>query len=815
MTSLVQDLRYGVRHLARTPGFTAIAVLTLAVGIAANTALFAFTDAVFLHPVPGASPVERLVWLAPYNTREGFGTVMSYPDFLDYRDSSGAFESAAAYGNVEVAISGGDQPVRARGQLVSGTYFSLLGAHMALGRGLGPDDDRNRSPVAVISHHIWEERFQSDSAVLGRTIVLDGLPFTLIGVAADGFNGADLDERRRDVWLPLSMQPRIEPRFRLESRGTWWLSAFGRLKPEVPVSRATAAVATVAKRLATIDSVDHQHMSAFVAPMRGGVRPSDMNDVTPVALLAAGATSLILLICCANVSNLLLGRAVGRRREIGVRMSIGASRWRLIRQFLTESLVLAIAASACGFVLALWATDALTHAVLPTLSVVPSGNTFAFAVGIAVVTALVFGVVPALNATRADLSSVLRDSTLGFDRRRSRLQGAFVVAQVSLSLVLLTTSGMFLNGLYRASRVDVAFEATSHVLAASFDLGLQRYTPEQSTAFIQTVERQTAGLPGVTSVSATSLVPLGERRNFASPTLDPGETENSSSLGSRGGEVYDNIVRPDFFKTLGIDLVAGREFSSADGVGAPPVVVVSADFARRAWPSSNPLGKHVSLSGQAGPFLTVIGVARDALTFGVGERLRPIVYRAQAQFAQEARDVTLLVRAVGDAAALAPAIRREIHALDRNLPVYALQTLGKYRRDRLADMAIGSTLLGIIGGLAVLLASIGLCAVIAFSVGQRTREIGIRVALGAAQASVVGRFVREGLVLTAIGVVLGTVLSAVVAKSLSRMFLGVAASDALTFALVATLLVGVALIASWIPARRAARVDPIVALRAE
>jgi putative ABC transport system permease protein len=816
MDTLAQDFRYAVRQLMRAPAFTIVAVLTLAIGIGANTALFTLANAVFSRPAPGVRADARTVWIAPFSTRGGHGEMMSYPDFLDYRDSSGVFEQAAVFGNVELSLSGGGQPERLRGQIVSGSYFSILGVSMAAGRGFTADEDAELGahPVAVVSYHLWQERFGASPSVLGRTIIVDALPFTIVGVAPEHFSGADLDERRRDVWIPIGMQPVIAPSLGLTNRGAWWLAAIGRLKPDVSTARARSAVATVAARIAAEDSANHAFTTATVEPLRGGVRPNDMNDIAPVATLAAVATGLILLICCANVSNMLLGQAVGRRREIGVRLSLGATRGRIVRQLLTESLMLGVAASVCGFILSAWATDALTATMMPFLNAAPEGHTIAFAIVVAVVVAMLFGIAPALHATRSDLVTALKDSAVGFDRRRSRLQGSFVIAQVSLSLVLLVMSGMFLNALYRAAHVQMGFEATSHVLAASFDLELQGYTPERASAFITTLERQVTQLPGVVDVSVTNDVPMGERRNFADVALDPKELEQTSHFGERGGEVYENVVRPTFFHTLGIGMVAGRDFNAMDVPGSAGEIIVSEDFAQRAWPGANPIGKHVSVSGQKGPFLAVIGVARAALTFGLGERARPVVYRSQLQFPQS-RDATLLVRSSDDATLLAPAIRRTIRALDPNLPIYALKSLGQYRRDRLSDMAFGSTLLAIIGALAVSLASVGLYAVIAFAVSQRQREIGIRIALGAARQHVVRMFVAQGMRVTIVGVAVGATLSAGMVKVLASAFVGVVATDLIAFAGIAGVLVAIAALASWIPARRAARVDPMVALRAE
>jgi len=816
MDILGHDLRYAVRQLARTPAFSIIAILTLAIGIGANTALFSLATAMFVRPLPGVRDDGRLVWIVPINERNRRPFQMSYPDFLEYRDSSSVFEQAVAFGNAEFSLSGGDVPVRVLGQIVGGNFFSILGVRMTRGRGFVAEEDAapGTHPVVVISDHLWRDRFNADPGIIGRRIVLDGSPFTIVGVAPPRFAGGDLADRVRDVWVPFAMQPRVAPDLPLSDGNNWWLSAMGKLKPGVSLSQAQAAVGTIAARIAARDSAGHANVSAAVFAMHGGVEPKDARQIVPVGALAAVATGLILLICCANVSNMLLGRAVGRRREIAVRLSLGATRGRVVRQLLTESMLLAAAASACGMILAVWATDTLASALLPTADVSPERHTIAFAVAAAAVTGLVFGLVPALHATRGDYASALKEGALGFDRRRSRLQGAFVVAQVSLSLVLLVASGMFLDGLLRAARADVGFDATSHVLATSFDLGMQGYTTERASAFITSLEREAAALPGVVEVSMTSVVPLGNTRRGMTVSLDPTDRDRASDFSSGGADVYDNIVRAGFFRTLGIALVAGRDFSATDVVGSPGVVIVSEDFARRAWPGADPLGKRLSTNGDKGPYLTVIGVARTVLTFGLGERLRPIVYRSHLQF-PDARDVTLLVRSAGDATLLAPAIRRLVRGLDPNLPIYGVESLGQYRRQRLSDMAIGSSLLGIIGALAVSLASLGLYAVIAFSVGQRNREIGIRIALGAAQRNVVQLFVRQGLRLAIVGLMIGIALSAALARVLASAFVGVASTSVATFGAIAALVVAVAMLASWIPARRAAAVDPMVALRSE
>ena len=814
METFIQDFKYAIRQLVRTPGFTAIAVLTLAVGIGANTALFTMLEAIFVRPLPGVNADERLVWIAPHDKRRGHAVNLSYPDFVAYRNAE-VFEDAAAFDRTEFSLSTGGTPVRVRGGIVSGSFFKLIGVRMERGRGFTPEEDRTPGshPVAVISFRMWQERLGADPGVVGRRLIVNGTPVTVVGVTPERFNGIEHEEPL-EIWMPIMMQAMAMPQNgnMLDSPNTWWLKAIGQLKPGVSFEQAKAAVATIGARIAQADSINHGDVATTVARISGGVTPNTGQDVLPVAVLAAAATGLILLICCANVSNMLLARAVGRRRELSVRLSLGASRSRVVRQLLTEAAVLALGAGAAGLLIAQWATDLLTRAIPVPMQVSPDRATIAFTVVAALVTGVVFSLVPSLHATRGDLASALKDSIVGRDRRRSRLQNGFVVTQLSLSLVLLVTAGMFLSSLYRSTKLDVGFEATSRVLAASFDLGLQSYTPEHSTTFVNELEARVRAMPGVIDVGVTNNVPMGERRIGAGVALDPRET--GGAVTRENGDVYDNIVRPGFFKTLGIGIVRGRDFAATDRLESEQVAIVSEDFARRAWPNSDPIGKHISEEGPEGPFMTVIGVVREALTYGVSERRRPTVYRSQLQF-PKARDLTLLVRTSGDATRLARPVTEAIHALDANLPVFGVETLAQYRRDRLSEPTLGSAMLAVVGGLALLLACVGVYSVIAFAVGQRTKEIGLRIALGAAHEQVIAMFVRQGARLIGIGLAVGLAMSVLMVSVLSASFAGIAVIDSLAFVGVAALLAVVGAGASWIPARRAARVDPMVALRAE
>lgn len=809
----MHDLRFAARQLLRTPGFSALAISTLALGVGLNIALFALINSIVVRPMSGVR-ATNLVWIASQTGSGGFSMPLSYRDYTDFADSSGAFARTAAVGNAELALAGSGEPVRLRGEIVSGNYFSLLDVPLALGRGFLPEEDRlgAPTPVVVISHRLWQERFEGSQRALGARLMLDGSPFTIVGVAPERFNGATHGPRR-DVWVPMAAQPIVQPQapHTLAERGSIWLSAIGTLANGVSISEANTRLDVVAKRVAADDSTRRGYTASVVA-MRGGMSPHDMNDVAPVALLASAATLLIFVICCSNVSNMLLARGVGRRREIAVRLSLGANRARVVKQLLVESALIAAAASALGVLLALWANGILASIIPASLDASPERNTILFSIVAAFVTTFAFGVVPALHTTRTNLVDGLKESAIGFDRRRSRLQRTFVVAQVSLSLVLLITAGAFLAELLRSSRVELGFDASSRVLAASFDLGLQGYSPEQAASLVTTLEQRVAELPGVVGVSTTNSVPMGERTFSADIALAAGG--NAQFGESAAFEVYDDIVRPGFFNVVGLPLVRGRDFSPNDVTGAPYVAIVSEDFAARAWPGADPIGRRVSVAGKAGPFLTVVGVVKPSALFGVGDRRRAIVYRAHLQFPR-ARDLALLVRSNGDAATLSQAVRAQIRLLDPNLPVHAMQTLAQYRRDRLAEPALGSSLLAIVGALALVLASVGVYAVIAFSVGQRTREIGVRVALGAAHVQVVAMFLREGVRLTGVGVIAGLVLSAGAVRVVSSMFVGVAPIDFAIYAIIALSFGGVAAFAAWLPARRAAMVDPMVALREE
>jgi predicted permease len=790
-------------------------------GIGANTALCTLGQAMLLRPLTGVRQSEQLLWLTGARMPSRFPTNISYPDFLDYRAGLRDVADLSVTSFNQFSISGGTmEPERVHGELVSGNYFQILRTPFALGRGFNASEDSIGSPrnVVVLSYGVWERRFAADPDIVGKQVTVNGMPLTVIGVTMQGFNGPDL-ELPRDVYMPVSQAAVAwgSDASSLQSRNSWWLRAIGRLRPGKTRFEAEAMARTVAARIATADTLGHKLISARTYSAQSGLPAGSEREVLPLTALASVVTGLVLLIACANVSNLLLARAVSRRREVAIRLSIGASRMRLTQQLFSESVVLAVIAGSLGLLIAYLSTDWLvTSGILPLqLDLTPDRGVITFTLVAAAIASILFGLVPAFDATRGDIASAVKDGGSARDPRRSRLQSGFVVTQLALSLVLLTTSGLFLRSMYKARSVDVGFEATSQVVAVSFDLGLQRYSDAAANAFLQQLSDRTRAMPGVENVSFTDVPPMGERYVGAELTVE-GAARGSQSREreSRGTSVFQATVRPGYFATIDLPVVRGRDFTASDDKSAAPVAIVGEELARTLWPGQDPIGKRVSAGGDEGPWITVVGVAREVLLGGPTEARRSVLYLPQLQH-PEMKMLTLLARTQGDPGALAQGLRRTLRAMDPDLPLFNLRTLAEYKRLKLADRMNGVAILAGFGALALLLASIGVYGVMAFSVVQRTREIGIRIALGARGREVVSLFVGRAMRLTLIGVAIGMSLSLVLSQLLQGMLFGLTPTDAATFVAVAALLSGVAVLASWLPARRAARVDPVRALRHE
>ena len=835
METLWQDFRYGLRVLRASPGFAAVAVLSLALGIGANTSIFSVVNAALLRPLPVTEP-GRLFFV--FNgTRTSPWGVSSYPDYIDYRDKNEVLSDLLTYSSITVSARSDDQTDLISGSIVSGNFFETLGLRAALGRTFTAEEDKtpNALPVAVISHSLWERRFAGDPNAIGQQIALNGHAFTVVGVTPAGFNGPDVLENN-DIYVPMMMQAVVRPPRGgfsgdmnpdlLSRRGSRWLSMIGRLKPGVSAEQAQAAMTTIAAGLEQAYPEDNRNRIAALFPVNK-VDPQAYPQLISVAGLLLAVVAIVLLIACANVANLLLARASGRRREIAVRLAMGASRSRLVRQLLTESLLLSLAGGVVGLLVALWTIDVLKSAT-PTTGIFSftldyrlDGRVLAFTFLLSLATGVVFGLAPALQASRPDLVPALKDeaSAAAQGRRRFSLRNVLVVAQVALSIVLLIGAGLFLRSLNNAQAIDPGFNA-DRILDAQLNINLLRYTKAQGQEFYRRVVERIEALPGVESASLARAVPMSGSSRTSSFLIQGREGPDNVSRSEGTGPdeenqytVNTNVVGLKYFATMGIPLLRGRDFTPQDNQGAPLAVIVNEAFARRYFEGDDPIGKHMSFRGAQGPWSEIIGIARDSKYRTLGESPRPFAYVPLAQ--NHETGMALHVRTTGNPIGLAAAVRHEVQSLDQNLPVTELQTLSGVLAGSLFAARMGAVLLAVFGSLALLLAAIGLYGVMSYAVSRRTREIGIRMALGAATGNVLRLVLKEGMSLVGSGVAIGLIVAAAATRLLASFLYGVSPLDAATFVAIPLLLALVAFLASYLPARRAAKVDPMIALRYE
>jgi predicted permease len=802
----MHDFTYAIRSLSRSPLFAFGAVATLALGIGVNSTIFTLANGLFFHSLPAISNPSQLAWVSGVSLEQGRPGGMSYLEYLDYRNrSTHLFSNLAAYDPASFSLGSGEEPERIRGHLVSGSYFGTLGVIPSVGRLLQPsDDDPGAPPAAIISNRLWRQRFAGRD-IVGRAIVINGASVTVVGVAPPDFVGPEFGQAA-DLWVPIGVLPTIntaQARW-LQERATLWLRVMGRLRSGIPISGAQAALTAVAATLEHTYPDTNSRRSVLVSDASSGVRPSERSELLPLAALLLTVTGLVLVIACANVANLLLARGAGRSLEISIRAAVGASRWRVIRQLLTESLVLAAAGAAGGLLLSVWTSDLLI-AQLPEadfrgLHTGADGRVLLFTAALAGASACAFGIAPALTATRATLSPRLRQ-TPSAGGRLSRVQGIFVITQLSLSLVLLLAAGLSLRALQKASAIDLGFNP-HQTLTASYDLTLQNYPVERRDDFRRELLARLEGLPGTRSVTLGDVPPLsGTMVSTIVASTHRGEAQETRTFMSSIG--------PRYFETLEIPLVSGRGITDDDRRGAPGAAVVNETLARRLWPGAGALGNTLQFEGRT---VQVVGVARDAKYDEVTEGPTPFVYLSLAQHAQLDRETVIVRTSDGDAAS---SVRSQIRALDPTLPVFDVHPFETVLRER-ADKqrALSATFAGF-GLLALLLASMGLYGVMAYAVTLRTREIGVRLALGATPRQLVALIAKDGLRLTLIGVAIGAGLALPLAQLLGSVIFGVQIADLATFAGTCALLVAVATAAALLPARRAARLDPIAALRAE
>lgn len=802
MQGFLQDLHYGLRMIRKNPGFALLAVLTLALGIGANTAIFTVVNAVLLRPLPYSDP-DRLVYVQENNLKKGWDSFsVAPPNFVDWRAQSQSFEHMAAVNSGSFNYTGGESPERLRGVTVTEDYFPMLGVLPELGRWFVADDyQAGKNKVALLTHRGWTRLVNRHDDVVGRVIMLNGEAYTVVGVLPQHFRTGPLN----DLWVPLVFNAN-----QLAGRGSHFLSIIGRVKPGVSIQQAQQELSGIAARLSEQYPNSNRDWGVVVTSMYEAV----VGEVRLALLVLMGAVGLVLLIACANVANMLLARASVRAREIAVRAAIGASRGRLVRQLLTESLVLAALGGGIGLILAMWGTEALTASltgVLPRASEVRvDGWVASFTVLATVLTGLLFGMAPAWMVSRSNLQETLKEgSSGGSAERRGWLRSTLVVTEVALAVVLVVASGLLLQSFARLQSVPPGFR-TDHSLSFAAILPRAKYAePAKQTAFFEQVLQRVKSLPGVASAALAEPIPLSGSDTLYSLSVEGRATDQ----GDLPSPLY-YLVSPDYFRTMEIPLLAGRAFTEQDVDGAPRVVVINRTFAERIFPNENPLGRRIRLGRNSDIAREIVGVVADTKHYWLGERNSLLqVYEPFAQMPQSGMNFVL--RTSVEPGSLAGAVRRAVQAVDPDQPVIAVQTLEQLLSDSVAQPRFRTLLLGLFGGLALVLASVGVYGVMAYSVARRTQEIGIRMALGAQRGDVLRMVLRGGFTLAAVGVALGLAGAFAATRLLEGLLFGVKPTDLQTYAITAAILVAVALVACAIPALRASRINPMRALRYE
>jgi putative ABC transport system permease protein len=815
----LQDLRYGWRQLWRAPGFTLTVVLTLALGIGANTAIFSLFNALVLRLIPGKDPAAMVNLYRTTENAARFG-VFSYPEYRDYREHNTVLSGLAAFTGARVTLATGNGSGDGPGEsgdtlqalLVSGNYFSVLGLGAAQGRTFLPeeDDTPNARAVVVLSHDLWRRRLGGDPTLVGGTLKLNDVRYTVVGIAPEGFGGTTPDPV--DMWIPMMMQGNVRPGSNLlEDRGYFSLQLIGRLKPGVSREQAQAEMTVLARQVTQVQDAKTANISVTVT-RAGFLNPQELDDVVPLAALSMASVALVLLIACANVANLLLARGAGRQKELGIRSSLGASRGRLIRQLLTESMLLALAGGLCGTLLALWLAQLLLAFVHPPglqqlkLQAPLDVRVLGFSLLLSLLTGLLCGWLPALRSSKQEVVSAVKEEWSAFGQRvsKSRLRGFLVISQVAISLVLLVGAGLLARALRKAQQVTPGFQI-QNVTVVSANLPQRNYSAARALEFERELTERLFSVPGVAAVGLARTAPLGS--SFAVTVIAAPGAEGAG----RTEKVNFNTVTPGYFEALGIPLVRGRNFTQMDISNRARVAVVSEAFARHYWPGEDPIGKRFN-GGGASAYREVIGVAQDVRNVYLWSGHEPYLYLPLT--AAEATDMLFFVRTQRNNSALAGAIPGYVHALDASVQVSA-QRLDENLALWIWPSQMGALLSAALGLFALLLAAAGIYAVMAYAVTQRTREIGIRMALGSQQQEVMELLLREGMGLVGLGLVIGLLVSLGGARLLAKFLYGLSAVDGLAFGGVSLLLTGVALLACWLPARRAMRVEPMVALRYE
>jgi putative ABC transport system permease protein len=803
---MLTDLRYALRMLIKRPAFSAIAILTLGLAIGANSAIFSVVNAVLLRPLPYAHS-EQLVRV--FGSQPQLALAPTSPaNFLEWKEQNEVFERIATYVGQGFNLTGGDKPERVIGARVSADLFPLLGVQPGLGRAFTEEEDHDgHGQVVILSQEFWQARFGGDAHALNRTITLNERPYTVVGIMPAGFAFPDT---RTQVWTPVAFNPAERA-----TRDTNFIDVIARLKTGVSIEQARAHMTALAQRQAERDPESNTGVGAKVVSLQEQI----VGDVRPMLVVLLGAVGFVLLIACANVANLLLARAAARQKEMAIRGALGASRSRVVRLLLTESVVLAVLGGAVGLILASWSLDLLVSlkpANLPRLAEIGINRTvFVFTLTISVVTGIVFGLVPAFQASKPDLNEGLKDSGRGATGGpgRHRVRALLVVSEIALSLVLLVGAGLMMRSFARLLAVDPGFKA-DHVLTAFVSLPVSKYPrgDEQAAFFGRLIERL-RNLPGVSSAGVVSDMPLfgGSSTGFeidGRPAPLPGQRPLTDY----------RMISPDYFTAMGIRLVKGRAFSRHDTEDAPGVVIINETMAARFFPGEDPIGKRIGLSGNPRDWREIVGVVGDVRNYGVDSDVKPeayvpLVQNAPGYLASVASAMNVIVRSTNAPAALTIALREQVQALDKDQPVSEVRTMEWYLSESMAQRRFNMLLLGAFGGLALVLAAVGIYGVIAYTVTQRTHEMGIRIALGARGGDILKLIFAHAMFTTLTGIVIGLGAALALTRLLQNLLYQVTATDPFVFGSITLLLILVAMVATYIPARRAMKVDPITALR--
>ena len=810
-----QDLRFAFRMLRKTPGFAAATILTLALGIGINTAIFSLLNAL-IRPLNVPEP-DRLVRV--FSGRFGTAYEMSYPNYADLRDSAQSFSELAVYSFPQpMSLGGGSHSGEATSERVwgivaSGNYFEALGVSAKLGRTFAPDEDRTPDlrPAVVISHRLWRERFNGDPNVIGLTVKLNGYPFEVIGVAPDHMLRAGL-QLSNDLWVPMMMEGEAMPgqSFKLTSRNETFLNAIGRLRPGVSFAQARAEATTLADRMERAHPKDNHQFGLSVLTEREGRTPF-LPGLEQFGWILLAIVGFVLLIACANVAGLVLVRALGRRRELGIRMSLGAGRWRLVRQLITEGIVL----SSCGGLLGLGIAALAIRTLLKFAPPLPleisldaslDHRVLMFTLGASLATGILFSTLPAFRSTKVDVTRMLKagDAILGRNRTRMMGRDALVVGQIAVSLLLLIVGGLFVRSLSKAQQIKLGFDPTNRLLA-SVDTFLARYSDEQSRAFDARLLEEVRSTPGLIDVSSTAFAPLsggylGDGHVYIEDEIPVPDYERP--------KVFYDRVGASFFRTMGTPVLAGRDFTERDVNRSAQVAVVNQTFADTFWPRQNPIGKRLKLNSSDGPWLEVVGLVPTGKYLSLGEA-------PQRHLFLVGHSSGLVIHTAGDPHQYIQTIRALVQRLDPNLAVASVETMNEHLGFAFYPARMSAFLLGFFSVLGLSLAMLGLYGLLAFVVRQRTHEVGIRIALGAGKQDVLSVVMRQGISLVALGMTLGLCGAYPASRVVAGLLYGISGGDILTFTEASLLLTFVALVAVYIPARRATRVDPMAALRYE